>query len=382
MTKYTEKQIDGETVYIREDRLHELGKVDVAVFDCDGVLLDARESYSKAVAYTASMIVEAFTGTCVPLNLYDSKLNFAFKKTGGFNNDWTLTYAYVMRTLAEANPGDVQRINAVAAESMNIESPGERFRFIAENRETVQVPQLNLYESLMRFSKTVDDRGVESVDKALLPALEPVKAALNFRAEVGESIVSTLFEEVFGGPELFRETFHMAPMFNVQVEPFIENENIMVTPEMLEGFTEVLGGARLGIASGSLRNTAAHVLGDILGYFPRDAQVWHDDVDAAQKETGTTGLHKPDGYPLLRAAEQFKPYSRVLFVGDTMADHLTAERAGEKFLFAGVYGCVSSANEAKQAFLEAGCDVVAPTVAQLLPLLRECKGEIIEKSDI
>jgi len=95
----------GETYYVRRDRLGDLAKVDVVVFDCDGVLLDVRESYSRAVARTTSSLVETMTVFSVPEELYDTGLNRAYKRTGGFNNDWALTYAFTMTTLAELPEG-------------------------------------------------------------------------------------------------------------------------------------------------------------------------------------------------------------------------------------------------------------------------------------
>ena len=56
-------------------RMLEMDEIDVVVFDCDGVLLDVRESYSKAVARTTSVIVEAVTGCGLPEDLFDGRLN-------------------------------------------------------------------------------------------------------------------------------------------------------------------------------------------------------------------------------------------------------------------------------------------------------------------
>jgi len=47
---------EGWTSYIRRDRLRELSLLDVVVFDCDGVLLDVRESYRAAVEETTRIL--------------------------------------------------------------------------------------------------------------------------------------------------------------------------------------------------------------------------------------------------------------------------------------------------------------------------------------
>jgi phosphoglycolate phosphatase-like HAD superfamily hydrolase len=87
-------------------------------------------------------------------------------------------------------------------------------------------------------------------------------------------------------------------------------------------------------------------------------------------ELGQEGLHKPNKFPLMKAAEPYRPIKQGLYVGDTMADYFTAENAGDEFLFAGVYACVHQAEGAKNAFLDRGSDIVAPTVNDLPKVLK------------
>jgi phosphoglycolate phosphatase-like HAD superfamily hydrolase len=103
---YIELGTSDNPSYIREHSVGELATVTAIVFDCDGVLIDVSEAYRKAVAETASRITEAFTGIRLPENLIDGGVFHAFKKTGGFNNDWDLTYAiiaYVISRLPRKN---------------------------------------------------------------------------------------------------------------------------------------------------------------------------------------------------------------------------------------------------------------------------------------
>ncbi|MBT3285314.1 hypothetical protein HN376_11415, partial [Candidatus Bathyarchaeota archaeon] len=111
--EYIKLDTDKPT-YIRKDRLNAIANIDMTVFDCDGVLLDVRRSYNKAVAKTTIMIIDAFTGTMLPDTLFDGALNFKYKITGGFNSDWAHTYAYIMRILVEAGPEGLKEINRMA----------------------------------------------------------------------------------------------------------------------------------------------------------------------------------------------------------------------------------------------------------------------------
>ena len=370
--KYMQLQLEGHTLYVRDDRLPWLAEVDVIIFDCDGVLLDVRQSYSRTVAWTTSALVEAFTGVKLPEALFDARLNFAYKRTGGMNNDWDLTYALVMKVLASSP--EAAEIEELAQRSLDTKDILQRLSFIKENRVEAGLPIEGLYDDLLSFATGLDDLGVESVDTRLLPAMKGLKQALAHPGGVGESIVSTIFEEVINGAALFKETFGVPARFTETQTGYVENERIIVTDETLDQLTEVIGGARFGIASGSLANTAHHALGAALGRFSPEAQVWNDDVKQAETAE-RRALGKPNPYSLTRAAEPYQPITRALYVGDTMADMLMAERAGDRYLFAGVYGCVAASDEARQAFLENGCDVVAHSVNDLPTILRAARSE-------
>lgn len=369
-------KLDTEkSMYIRKDRLSEVAEVDMTVFDCDGVLLDVRRSYNKAVAQTTITIIEAFTGTRLPEEMFDGALNFKYKTTGGFNNDWTHTYAYIMRILAEAGAEGLMEINRVAAESLEYGKPSDRFNYI-KGKLGISIPITGLYEKLGEFASRLDATGIESVDRELLDIVGlKVKETLKFKAEVGDSMVSTLFEELFSGQALFTETFGFPPSF-VEVEHgIVEDEEIIVTESTINQFQELYGGARFGIASGSLANTARHALGAILDRFPEHSQIWHDVVDDYMRELGQEGLHKPNKFPLMKAAESYRPFNKALYVGDTMADYLTAQNAGDDFLFVGVYECVHQPEEAMNAFLDKGSDIVAPTVNDLPMIIRYAREQ-------
>jgi phosphoglycolate phosphatase-like HAD superfamily hydrolase len=367
----------GARSYVRLDRFGDIGDIDVVVFDCDGVLLDVRESYSTAVTRTMSIIVKAVTGCDLPDGLLDGRLNYAYKRTGGFNNDWSLTYALTMRILSELPEKQIRKLDEVAGESLKYDTSYERFRFLRRNRIQADVPVEQLYEKLYEFAYMLDSTGVEAVDSRLLVDVGlNIKSALNYPGEVGESIVSTLFEEIFGGVDLFQLNYGLEAKFTSNRRGLIEKEKVVVTEATIERLTELLGGNRIGIASGSPSMTGRYALGDIINLIREDAQVWYDTVEEAQREEGVENLHKPSPYSLVRASEPFRPYESVLYVGDSMADRLMALNAGEpEFLFAGIYGNVHGGDEARGDFLKEGSDIVAPTVNDLPEIIERVRGE-------
>jgi len=374
MTKYIEIENPRGTIYIREDKLAELAMVDVIVFDCDGVLLDVRNAYNIAIAATTKIIIEAFTGTVIPEELFDSELNHLFKRTGGFNNDWTHAYSVIMRILAELPDEKLAELNKLAEESLRYDSPKLRFDYMSDKVKAT-IPVEGLYEKLADYAVQLDASGIEKVDQLLLPRVGVnIKKALKFRGEVGESIVSTLFEELFAGEELFKESFGFEPSFVKPEKGIVEADEVVILEETLDELEGILGGPRFGIASGSLENTARHALKEIKDRFPQEAQYWHDVVDRDARRLGEDNLHKPNPYPLEKGSEPYKP-KKVLYIGDTMADYLTAENAGDDYLFAGVYASVHNGDGVRDGFLDAGSTVVAPTVNEIPIVLRYARGD-------
>ena len=369
-------EIENKTIFIRSTSLEKLRNIDVIVFDCDGVLLDVSNSYQKAVSETTIRLIEAFTGTSLPSSIFDKPLNFAYKRTGGFNNDWNLTYALVMRILAELNEKDRKSLNIICKSSLQYDDPYQRFKYIQDNSSNPNLTQNGLRNKLLTFAQTLDSNGVITVDNKLLSTVGGyVKEALNPQGPVGKSMISTLFEELMSGIKLFEETFRISAKFTKKTKGLVENEKIIINAETWDEFSSLLGGNRFGIASGSLQNTAYHVLGDTIQLVPSEAQMWHEQVDKAEKSSGKD-LHKPNPYSLIKATEIYEPFKYVLYIGDSIADFLTASRAkmnDPRYLFAGVYQNVEPNNHIKKEFIHLGSDLIIPSVNELPQILRNIR---------
>ena len=76
-----------------------LGKVDAVVFDCDGVLIDARRSYDATIRVVVETMVEEMTGVRLRLARAIPRLIATMRSTGGFNSDWDTTYAMTLFSL-------------------------------------------------------------------------------------------------------------------------------------------------------------------------------------------------------------------------------------------------------------------------------------------
>jgi phosphoglycolate phosphatase-like HAD superfamily hydrolase len=362
MTEYIPLNSSRNAVFVTDGAL---GGVEAIIFDCDGVLIDTKDSYDKAVLYTAGRLISTFLGV-EAADLYSRDDLYALRGTGGFNNDWDLTYALVSYTLA-----------------MN--STMETERELLESSKDSLTKKLTNYGSNVEYtppdfialSGLLDTSGLESLSayyrlKGLEDRVSALDKVLGYPGDVGESLVTTMFEEVFCGARLFRRIYGREPGFWKEERGLIENEHLIVTMVTLEELTRITGG-RLGIASGSLKAQAEYILEPFLGYFTDGACIWMDNVDEEERRTGVKGLKKPSPYSLTAAVEPFG-VGRLLYVGDTMADLVMARNAKElNVVFAGVYGDGVEPEKTKTDFIEAGADLVIPSVNDLPWILGEVR---------
>ncbi|MEM2888270.1 MAG: hypothetical protein QXR63_02635 [Candidatus Bathyarchaeia archaeon] len=380
--------INGLEAYIKKDSLSMLKQVDGVVFDCDGVLVDIRDSYNKTIKKTVAYILENLLGTKIPENLVSNEIIFLFRKTGGFNNDWDTVYGILMFILSNL-PSNIIKIFMRQIQKIDLkQEPSKRLSSIrkAIEKELSSNTLTNaffddVFRNLKRFTRSLDASGIVSVDKNLLKKdsnrdftffYNTLKELLHPQAKVGISVIATVFEEFFQGAKLFSRTFGIQSCFNLDIG-MIENEKLIILPEVLNKLIFLLDKNRLGIASGSRIEPAKYVLRDLVTKFNPDATVFLETIEEAEcmlsRDKGVLiNLKKPEPFSLLKAAEGFKEYNCILYVGDSIEDALMAKKAsdtGKNFVFAGVYQHSSLANLVRDSFLEFGCDMVIPSVNDL-----------------
>ena len=377
MKEYREIQLKGTATpsYIREESIKALGKVNAFVFDCDGVLLDTRESYDVCIKKTSESIIEALTGKKVSIN---EDYIYRLRDTGGFNNDWNIVYALIQFYISELSEDRVLDLTAIYLKAL--EKPVfERYNCI-ENQTRTDTPGVFIPDSFDNFAGSLDSTGISSVDVFLSGVngefSSLVKQVLEYPGDVQKSPITRLFEEYFLGSQLFNEVYRVAPLFVENPIGLIEKERVVITSDTLNAFTQ-LSKNSLGVASGSSRAAAEHILGDVLDYFRQEAVVWMDDVDAEMSQTGRTGLHKPSPYSLNRAAKNLEPYDMILYAGDTQADQTMASQSERKILFAGVTSYTGQSEKARIGFMNRGADIVTSSVNEIPVILKNLRGEMI-----
>ena len=306
----------GSPTYIKEKSVEALRNVDAIVFDCDGVLLDTQESYDVCIKETTRLLIKALSGQTIPIQ---DEYIYKLRDTGGFNNDWNITYALIQYALTSVLSSQKPLLSSIY--KFALDSPMfERYNSIKnETNKIIINMKLPSFDS---FVKNLDATGVESLKKYLIEVdphfSELVRQILSYPGEINESMLIHLFEEIFCGSALFKNTYGYNTTFT-ETKGLIYNEKIVVSIETLETLRDNCSG-RLGIASGSKKAFAETILRELIEYFRQDATVWMDDVNEEITRTGQKGLHKPDPYSLNRAAGALEPFSSLLYIGDTQAD--------------------------------------------------------------
>jgi len=375
MMEYLELSV-GESnppSYVRRRSVDRLKGISAVIFDCDGVLIDVKDSYQKAVAATVVMVMRDLAGVSVDPGDTDEEVNFAFKATGSFNNDWDLTCVILMFALSRLPDARLEELKEASRESLAISDPYRRYEFIKGRMRREPTRIKGLRQRLLGYASRFDSTGLQSNSRALNDErLEGILKALSYPGAVGESIIPTLFEQIFSGSCLFGRNLGLEPFFETPCKGYIENESLIVKPRTFDELETLLGGAEFGVASGSLENTAKYVLGPLAGWFKPGAEVWMETVDIATADKCGKDLRKPNPYSLFKASMVFEPFKQILYVGDTYADLLMTKGANEedpRYVFAGVYWNTSKREETKQQFFEGGADIVTPSVNELPELM-------------
>ncbi len=337
-----------------------LGRVDAVVFDCDGVLIDARDSYDKTIRVVVERMVNELTGYKLRIARIAPKLISTVRKTGGFNSDWDMTYALTLFAFVAFEKG--KRYDANGNPSQTLESIVEKFG--SARREA---------------GRAAVDSFLESEFPQFLDGLDRARGHLGYPGTPPGCRMTTLFDELYFGSALF-EKVRGVPASNNNVRGFIDLERVLVKRRTLESLAEVVGRKRIAMVTGRPFSGTEYSLGKaVMNYFDMDSSMFIGDADIYPSlRPEYDGFRKPSPNALLRASERLSSRS-FLYVGDSAEDLIMVQRArqaGLDCLFAGVYGTSPYPSNQLSFFEQEGSDAVVESVNQipsglLMPLREE-----------
>jgi phosphoglycolate phosphatase-like HAD superfamily hydrolase len=391
LNEYQKLNVKGGRAYIRSDSFEKIKSLDAIIFDCDGVLIDARRSYDEAIRRTVQHIFTTLTHILLPLSTIPKEAIYNLRLSGGFNFDWDTTYVIAL-VLFKNLPKPFQEAFSEAAKQIDREEALERLTE-ASSRLNNKLPKdyfekngKMLKEVLIRFTQSnPEDR--EAAEGLILKSaeregcVEHLKDFIEFLAynsEAPRNMISIIFDTYFYGPKLFKELYGFESRLKVK-KGLIEKEKLIVTEETLKALKEMLGEARLGLATGRSSLATKKTLGDLLSYFNSRGMVFLEDLK--YKMGGSESLIKPyvkpQPYSLLEAAAGIGDVNSVLYVGNSAEDYLMTKNANSVrriFLFAGCYALHNTPSKMIELFKGAEAAVIIPTVNDLPKVLGYVRG--------
>ena len=393
---YLAVNMDGRKAYVRRGAIAPIKEVSTLIFDCDGVLIDARNSYNRSISRTVSYLSQNLLKMPIPEQAISEQVIYSFRKSGGFNNDWDATCAILLYLYTKLPQQALNNIQTLAESQVDGSSlVADAFERTSEIRRSLQpidaasVDDAGIEKDLLMLAEKADSRGLVSIEESLsktisTDALKSFSWIMSHPAAVGVSLVTTVFEELFLGPDLFRRKYGLQPRFITEGVGLVADEKPVVSEETLQLLTERFGKLALGIVSGRSQLTAEYTLGTRLKRFNSDLVVFVEDDIAIALKNGeleqAKDFGKPSPYGLLKAEKAASKSGLILYVGDSKEDMLMVERANRvsnRFISSGVYGCANSPTDLIDLFMDNDVYLVAESVNDLYRLFKMIgEGEV------
>ena len=337
--KFSFSYLFEEKIFLKKNILNRLFQVDTLVFDIDGVLIDARNSFIKAVCQTVQFYfikVLHFNGSH---NLINPKEVEYFKMAGGFNSDWDLTSAVVLFYLMKARKNNLKDVDEVKD----------------------RAPDIKIFTTKIipfggGLSKTLDL--LENEDG------HSKEWILNLW---DKDLITKIFKEIYAGEEYCFDINGFHPSL-IKSEGLIKNEKVIIN----ENKKDFLQNFSVGVLTGRTKGEARIALKKIN---------WSDIVSEENIITVDDGPQKPHPQGLIKLSKNLKTRLGI-YVGDIWDDLLTAKNFNKEikkvdFLSAIVLAeKINLKNEAiKKFYLNKGVDLLASDVNCVLDRLEKAMNK-------
>jgi phosphoglycolate phosphatase-like HAD superfamily hydrolase len=327
------------------------------IFDIDGVLIDVRKSYNEAIKNTVQFVVGSIIKKDNLKELVTDKIILKFRQTGGFNNDTDTSYAI---SLALLSYPELENSNF---ENFLIE--------VAEHGDETGIYSIEKYIKKLLSNETSSCNNPIKIQKVL--------DYLNYPGKVGDSIISTVFDELFYGQELFSKKHGIKPEYYFG-KPLIENDKIVITDNTIRKIKERFN-EKIAMVSGRSKIAAAYALNKKFYLLNEKDSVFLEDEDRKYA--------KPNPYGLKKVIDKINiENDDILYCGDSIEDLIMCRRAEEELnqknpnktrrvniIFCGIYGCSSNPNELINNFIDKKADIIIKSVNNLPHILNKVSYE-------
>ncbi|MEM2554080.1 MAG: hypothetical protein QXX97_04275 [Nitrososphaerota archaeon] len=383
--EYLKFKNGNDIILIRKNILKKITNIDAIIFDCDGVLIDVKQSYYKATIETVKYIINNLTNSNIE-NLLSNEIIHLFKKSGGYNNEWDIAYAITLFIILKFPKEILKEISLIVNSKLFKEASICEHLNIIKNRLYEYQPikiQKSIKNELKEFAGKMDYLGIAKIDKILRKyfkindyILKSVKKFLSYPGNVKESIITRVFEEIFCGYKFFNKVYNIKPCFYFR-KGLIENEKLIVSNKLLN---EILlkNKVKLGIVSGRPFIIAKYSLNGIIKKFDEKTLIFLDRIKANRKKIK---ISKPNPLMLFECAKRLEPFCLALYIGDSVEDAIMVKLANKKenkFLFAGVYKHTLIPKKTILDFLNLKADLILPSILEIPLIIDKFKeGDLI-----
>jgi HAD superfamily hydrolase (TIGR01548 family) len=309
-------------------------KLDTILFDMDGVLLDISQSIRRVNSLAVACYLREIVGLPAPDDLVTSQDIEKFKHTGGFNDDWDLTYALVLFYLVKRH----------------------------ENPETDAVTLSVTGLTLGRYAHKVGERGggVAAAEDFLLGKFMP-RDRWQIEREYEKSRIRRVFQEMLAG-DLCQRMYGFEPA-TYKGLGFIYNDRLLLDRSL------VADRFKLGMQTGRTYEEA------LIGM---EFCSLTERIPERHWITKRDGFHKPDPGGLKALADRLDTTGAGIYIGDTLDDlrtvrALNALNVAPPFLIALVLTGPAGATNLK-LFQKNGADLIAGDVNEVLTWINEARS--------
>ena len=285
----------NKEIFISHDISQKIQKFDSIIFDCDGVLVDIRNSYDHAINKTISAIMKELFNDEIG-DVVTSKIHFGLKSAGGFNDEVAVVYAIVMT-------------------------------LVASKKSKIEFEKL-----IIDVIKNANESGINSIDgyfKEQKIDLMEIKSKLDYENSRKVSYIHKIFNQLFYGPKLYEEIFNEKSQFSEK--PLIDLDSIVLDNNLISKL-KIRFGSKVATVTGRGKFAFSYSMKNFLEKFDMESSVFLEDR--------SLNLAKPNPESLIESISKINSKCS-LYVGDSMEDLLMVQKCQERGFdvsFCGIYG--------------------------------------------
>ena len=309
-------------LFVSEEIIQKIEKFDSIIFDCDGVLVDIRNSYDEAINKTISVIMKELFDDDIG-KIVTSKIHFGLKSVGGFNDEVAVVYAMVM--------------TLVASKQSNI-SFDKLIIDVINNANESGINSIDAYFA----SKNID--------------LTEIKSKLDYENSRKESYIHRIFNQLFYGASLYEKIFNERSKF--LQEPLIDLDEIVLDENLMLKLKNRFG-KKISTVTGRGKFAFSYSMKNFLNNFDIQNSVFLEDLPLE--------MAKPNPKSLIESICGINSKCS-LYIGDSMEDLLMVEKckeSGYDVSFCGIYGSSDEPESKFELFQKNKTSIIIESIQEL-----------------